>query len=129
VGCELGEGYPFKTQEQIDLAKKMRITEMVGLRNFWSALAGCASWRGFRPCVLAPHDCLGPIAITPTPMLCPASRFSKRSKNAKTRSDPEASGATVRGLEQFWLYARCEAPDVRRLLALCNDENVVGDIA
>jgi hypothetical protein len=31
VGCELGEGYPFKTQEQIDLAKKMRITEVVSL--------------------------------------------------------------------------------------------------
>src|SRR3954471_5538716 len=81
MGCELGEGYPFKTQEQIDLAKKMRITEVVSLRNFRSALAGCAPWRGFRPCVLAPHDCLGPIAITPAPMLCPASRFSKRSKS------------------------------------------------
>src|SRR3954471_22194683 len=123
MGCELGEGYPFKTQEQIDLAKKMRITEVVRLRNLGSTLAGCAPWRAFRPCVLAPHDCLGPIAITPTPMLCPASRFSKRSRNAATRSGP--GGLRRKGSQPgaALLCARCGAPDVRRLLALCNDEN------
>ena len=55
VSRELSEGHPFQTHEQIDLAEKIGVTDVISLRPFGGARAGGRPLRGFRPWVLAAH--------------------------------------------------------------------------